>query len=74
MPALALVGAVMTYRGIGPIVNAVPGAAVQTHLLKAFIAASFLTGLPIAAILAGRTRMPEALARSRSELSLLTAS
>ncbi|NQZ47738.1 MAG: response regulator [Erythrobacter sp.] len=72
VPALALVGAVMTYRGIGPIVNAVPGAAVQTHLLQAFIAANFLTGLPIAAILAGRTRMTEALARSRSELSLLT--
>ena len=72
---IALVAAVstsMTWAGYGPIVEASGSPTLRLHLIQAFIAANFVTGLPIAAILAGRDRLTEALSKRRHELALLT--
>jgi len=62
---------VMTYAGEGPIAAATGGGIAQLHLLQAFTAANFLTGLPVAAILAGRDRMLTRLAIGKREVDLL---
>jgi len=72
VPLIAIVASAMTMLGSGPIVIATQPDAERMYLLIAFVAANFLTGLPIAAILAGRARMTEELERGRSELALLT--
>ncbi len=69
--AVALVAAAMTFAGHGPIAAASGGGIAQLHLLQAFIAANFLTGLPVAAILAGRDRMLARLAVGKREVDLL---
>ncbi|MFM7350155.1 MAG: ATP-binding protein [Erythrobacter sp.] len=68
---LALVAAVMTVAGQGPIAGASIAGFAQLHLLQAFIAANFLTGLPVAAILAGRDRMLARLAVGKREVDIL---
>jgi PAS domain S-box-containing protein len=68
---VAVVAAVMTWTGHGPIAAASGGAIAQLHLLQAFIAANFLTGLPVAAILAGRDRMMAQLEAGKHEVDLL---
>lgn len=68
---VALVAGVMTYLGLGPIASADAGGIAQLHLLQAFIAANFLTGLPVAAILAGRDRMVARLEIGKREIDLL---
>ncbi len=69
--ALSVVAGVMTYAGEGPIAAAAGGGIAQLHLLQAFTAANFLTGLPVAAILAGRDRMLTRLAVGKREVDLL---
>ena len=69
--AVAVVAGVMTYAGKGPIAAAAGGGIAQMHLLQAFVAANFLTGLPVAAILAGRDRMLKQLAAGKHEVDLL---
>jgi len=69
--AVALVAGAMTFAGFGPIAGIAPGGIAQLHLLQAFIAANFLTGLPVAAILAGRDRMVERLEAGKRRLDLL---
>ncbi|WP_162013489.1 ATP-binding protein [Erythrobacter sp. NAP1] len=71
VPMIAGVASWMTVAGYGPIVNSSKSALDAVFVLQAFVAANFLTGLPIAAILAGRERMTEELARGRGELGLL---
>jgi len=68
---VAVVAAVMTWTGQGPIAAASGGGIAQLHLLQAFIAANFLTGLPVAAILAGRDRMMARLEAGKREVDLL---
>ncbi|WP_051020638.1 hybrid sensor histidine kinase/response regulator [Porphyrobacter sp. AAP82] len=68
---VAVVAGVMTFIGEGPIAAAAGGAIAQLHLLQAFIAANFLTGLPVAAILAGRDRMMARLEAGKRETDLL---
>jgi len=68
---VAVVSTAMTWSGYGPIVATSPSPNVQLFLLQAFIAANFLTGIPIAAILAGRERLTEELAAGRREMALL---
>ena len=68
---VAGVSTAMTWAGLGPIVETSAAPAVRLQLLQAFIAANFLTGLPIAAILAGRDRLTVALTDGRRELALL---
>ena len=68
---VASVSTAMTWAGHGPIVETSASPTVRLHLIQAFITANFLTGLPIAAILAGRERLTEALADGRRELTLL---
>ncbi|MEM6858835.1 MAG: ATP-binding protein [Pseudomonadota bacterium] len=68
---VACVSTAMTWAGHGPIVDTSASPTVRLHLIQAFIAANFLTGLPIAAILAGRDRLTEAVTESRRELALL---
>ncbi|MEO0698986.1 MAG: ATP-binding protein, partial [Pseudomonadota bacterium] len=68
---VACVSTTMTWAGHGPIVETSASPTVRLQLIQAFIAANFLTGLPIAAILAGRERLTEALADGRRELTLL---
>ncbi|MEL6529534.1 MAG: ATP-binding protein [Pseudomonadota bacterium] len=73
VPIIAALTTVMTVNGMGPIATATAAEPAQIYLLQAFIAANFLTGLPIAAILAGRERMTDELIAGRQELALLTA-
>jgi PAS domain S-box-containing protein len=71
---VAVVAGVMTFLGHGPIAaaGAVAGGAIaELHLLQAFVAANFLTGLPVAAILAGRDRMMARLEAGKREVDLL---
>ncbi len=67
---VAVVAGVMTFLGKGPIAAA-GGAIAELHLLQAFVAANFLTGLPVAAILAGRDRMMARLEAGKHEVDLL---
>ena len=71
VPGIFLVASWMTYSGVGPIAQNHTNEISKVFVLQAFIAANFLTGLPIAAILAGRARMTEDMIRSRAELALL---
>jgi PAS domain S-box-containing protein len=68
---VGVVAGAMTFAGEGPIAAASGGGIAQLHLLQAFIAANFLTGLPVAAILAGRDRMVAQLAAGKREVDLL---
>ncbi|MEQ5787690.1 response regulator [Erythrobacter sp. NFXS35] len=68
---VALVAAAMTWAGLGPIAAASISSIAQLHLLQAFIAANFLTGLPVAAILAGRDRMMAQLEAGKQQVDLL---
>jgi len=68
---VALVAGIMTWAGSGPIAAAAVGGMTQLHLLQAFIAANFLTGLPVAAILAGRDRMMGQLEAGKQQVDLL---
>lgn len=68
---VAVVAGVMTFLGYGPIAGASAGGIAQLHLLQAFVAANFLTGLPVAAILAGRDRMLKRLEIGKREVDLL---
>ncbi|MBY0344263.1 MAG: response regulator [Sphingomonadales bacterium] len=69
--SVAVVAGVMTFAGEGPIAAASGGGMAQLHLLQAFVAANFLTGLPVAAILAGRDRMMTQLEAGKREVDLL---
>jgi PAS domain S-box-containing protein len=68
---VALVAGAMTWSGHGPIAASGLGAITTLHLLQAFLAANFLTGLPVAAILAGRDRMMAELGAGKRRLDLL---
>ena len=68
---VALVAGGMTWAGLGPVAGAGGGAITHLHLLQALIAANFLTGLPVAAILAGRDRMMAELEAGKQQVDLL---
>ncbi|MEM7689867.1 MAG: ATP-binding protein [Pseudomonadota bacterium] len=68
---VAAVSTAMTWAGHGPITETTASPTVRLHLIQAFIAANFLTGLPISAVLAGRNRLMQAATESRRELALL---
>ncbi|MEE4204976.1 MAG: ATP-binding protein [Erythrobacter sp.] len=69
--AVAGIACGKTLAGEGPIVAASASGLAQVHLVQAFIAANFLTGLPVAAILAGRRRIVEELEAGKQRLDLL---
>ena len=69
---IAGIAAGMTWAGHGPIFAASPSAVTQSQLIQAFLAANFLTGLPVSAILAGRDRMTRELARGKRRIDLIT--
>jgi len=71
VPGTAILASWMTFSGYGPIAGNAGTDIGKMFVMQAFIAANFLTGLPIAAILAGRDRMTAELVRGRRELSLL---
>jgi PAS domain S-box-containing protein len=68
---VAVVAGALTWAGHGPIAAVSSGGIAQLHLLQAFIAANFLTGLPVAAILAGRDRMMTLLEAGKRQVDLL---
>nr|WP_298931113.1 ATP-binding protein [uncultured Erythrobacter sp.] len=68
---LAVVACAMTFAGYGPIAQANLSPTAQLHMVQAFLAANFLSGLPIAATLAGRQRILEDLATRKYQLDLL---
>ena len=72
VPGVAIVASIMTHAGIGPIAQNATTNASEMYVIQAFVAANFLAGLPIAAILAGRARLTEQLTTGRHELDLLT--
>ncbi|MEL7199558.1 MAG: ATP-binding protein [Pseudomonadota bacterium] len=71
LAGLSLVAAITTSISLGPIYEASYSPAVRNQLLQAFIAANFLTGLPVAAALAGRKRIIESVERSKHQLNIL---
>ena len=71
VPAIALIANWSTYMGLGPIVANSTSEISTMYLIQAFVAANFLSGLPIAAILAARERMTTKLADQNWELNLL---
>lgn len=60
-----------TLSGIGPIASAALTVPEKTYLLSAFLAANLISGLPVAAILAGRERKVEALTSHESLFEML---
>jgi len=72
VPGIAIVASLASFAGLGPIADNEFGEMARLNLIQTFIAANFLTGLPIAAILAGRKRMTDELEKGRRELALLT--
>ncbi|MCK0129356.1 ATP-binding protein [Erythrobacter sp. F6033] len=68
---LAIVASAMTWAEFGPIAKAGLSASTQVHMVQAFIAANFLTSLPVAAILAGRQKIVEDLEMGKRQLDLL---
>ena len=68
---MAIMGLVMAGLGLGPLAINGASAVQQMHLIQAFIAANFLTGLPLAAVLAGREKMMRQVAADKRQLSLL---
>ena len=70
--AVAALTIIMTFDGMGPIAAMNAGMQERSHVLLAFIAANFLTGLPVAAILLARDRIVQELEAGRQELTLLT--
>ncbi|MEM6267421.1 MAG: ATP-binding protein, partial [Pseudomonadota bacterium] len=68
---VAVIATGMTWSGLGPIAEATSSRTVQTHLIQGFVAANFLTGLPVAAILAGRARIVQELETGKRQLDIL---
>ncbi len=71
VPGIAIVGSWMNFSGYGPLAERGTIAASEIFVLQSFVAANFLSGLPIAAILAGRERIADAMIAGRRELALL---
>ncbi|MDY7097416.1 MAG: ATP-binding protein [Pseudomonadota bacterium] len=68
---VAAVASWMTFVGLGPIVQNHTTAISKIYVFKSFIAANFLSGLPIVAILAGRERLTNSVVSGQRELALL---
>jgi len=68
---VAIIASAFTWAGTGPITLISGPMETRLLLIQAFVAASFLTGLPAAAILAGRQRLTEELANRERQLALL---
>jgi PAS domain S-box-containing protein len=70
--AISAIATGMTYAGYGPVNAATGSVEEQLIVLQCLMAASFFTGLPVAAILKGRERMMENLRDRENQLALLT--
>ena len=71
VPAIAIIASWMTFSGFGPIVQMSGAENTKMYLIQGFVAANFLTGLPIAALLAGREKLMTQLERGQLQLELL---
>ncbi|MGB7370403.1 ATP-binding protein [Erythrobacter sp.] len=71
VPGLALIASWASNAGVGPIAAVADAGIGAMYLIVFFVLANFLSGLPIAAILEGRSRIAEDLVRGRRELTLL---
>jgi PAS domain S-box-containing protein len=69
--AVAAIASAMTILGSGPIAAAGSGGVTQLLLLQVFVSANFLTGLPVAAILASRAAMMARLTEGKRQLDML---
>ena len=69
--AVAVIASAMTILGSGPIASVGGGGVTQLLLLQVFVSANFLTGLPVAAILASRAAMMARLAEGKRQLDML---
>lgn len=70
--SLSVLAALLTSMGLGLIYEASVSPGIRNHVLQAFIAANFLTGLPVAAALASRERITNALEKRNEQLDILT--
>ncbi|NVE95666.1 ATP-binding protein [Altererythrobacter lutimaris] len=68
----AFIAIEFTAAGLGPISALDASDTIKLIVLQVYLAAAFLMGLPVAAMLAGRDRALEELAAKQSEISLLT--
>ena len=71
VPCIAIIATWMTYAGFGPIVQSSAIDVRKVYFIQAFVAANFLTGLPIVAILTARVRLTQELLDGRAKLELL---
>ncbi|MFN3990846.1 MAG: ATP-binding protein [Erythrobacter sp.] len=69
--AVAVIATAMTIRGYGPIAGEQGAGITQILLLQVFVSANFLTGLPVAAILASRAEMTMRLAEGKRQRDML---
>jgi two-component system, sensor histidine kinase len=69
--SVAAIASGLTWHGLGPIAEATPSGFDQMLLLQLFITANFLTGLPVAAILASRSEIMARLADRKRQLDML---
>ncbi len=69
--AVAAVAGMMTMLGHGPLAAATSDGQAQLLLVQLFVTANFLTGLPMATILASRGRMIARLAEGKRQLDML---
>ncbi len=69
--AVAGIAGAMTVLGYGPIAAEARTGVTQLLLLQVFVSANFLTGLPVAAVLASRSQMMARLAEGKRQLDML---
>ncbi|XUU61136.1 ATP-binding protein [Erythrobacter sp. HA6-11] len=72
MATTAFIAVEFTSAGLGPISALDASDTIKLIVLQVYLAAAFLIGLPVAAMLAGRDRALEELAAKQAEISLLT--
>ena len=69
--AVGTIAALMTWQGHGPIAATTSSNVASLLVLQLFVLANFLTGLPVAAILASRSEMFSEMAESKRQLDIL---
>lgn len=67
----SIIATAMTWMGWGPIATANTSVETKLLVLQSFIAANFLAGVPVSAILSGRERILAELAEQQRQMALL---
>ncbi len=68
---VAAIATMMTWLGYGPIAASLDAPEKKFFVLQAFMAANFLTGVPVASILTGREKIKQQLEDNQHQLAIL---